>query len=128
MLLGSAMEITTGQDDAPSSDLSPAAWQLAQPWWLHPRRMDVEPSPPSRDARREFTAMATQIGLAAWMLGTAFMSSCVPADRFGVPAAAKLEWFLNQPAGAERPAPATHAPAGSITATRVVSASASGTD
>ena len=121
------MEIS-GQDDSPSSDMSPAAWQLSQPWWLHARRTDTAPPPLSRDARRQFTAMATQIGLAAWMLGTALMSSCVPADRFGMPAAAHLDWLLLPPVINERPAPAARIPAAAITATHVVATSARSVD
>jgi hypothetical protein len=116
---------STSSDDSPSSNMSPAARQFAQPWWLHPRRIAAAPPPPSRDARREFTAMATQIGLAAWMLGTALMSSCGPADRFSIPAA-HFEWLLLPPGVAERQAaPAARIPTASITATHVVAASAS---
>ena len=99
----------TGQDDAPPSEMSPAAWALIQPWWLHPHCNEAAPTPPAPDARRTFAAMATQIGLAAWMLSMALTSACVPDSRFGgaAPAAAHLDWFVKPLAGERPVAPAT---------------------
>jgi hypothetical protein len=109
--------------------MSPMAHLFAQPWWLHPRRSDAAATPPSRDARRDFTAMATQIGLAAWMLGTALTSACVPADLVGgaAAAAARLDWRSLSPTVTQAPAPDAPIPA-PITATHVVAASAPGPD
>ena len=64
-------------------EVCPAAKQWAQPWWLNaPAVNGRDVSRASRDARREFAVIAAQIGLAAWMLGTAMTSSCVTLDGF----------------------------------------------
>jgi hypothetical protein len=115
-------------NDSTSLAMSPMARQFAQPWWLHPRRTDAAATPRSRDARRDFTAMATQIGLAAWMLGTALTSACVPADLVGgaAAAAARLDWLPLSPAVTQAPAPDARIPVAVVTATPVVAASAPG--
>ena len=101
---------STDQNQAPPSEMSPAAWALTQPWWLHPHCHEAAPTRPTPDARRDFAAMATQIGLAAWMLSMALTSACVPDGRFGgaAPAAAHLDWLVKPLAADELPvAPAT---------------------
>ena len=107
--------------------MSPMAQLFAQPWWLHPRRRDAVATPRSRDARRDFTAMATQIGLAAWMLGTALTSACVPADLVGgaAAAAARLDWLSRPPTVTQAPASSVRVPDARITTTQVVAAAAS---
>ena len=49
---------------------------LGSSWWLHPRERPAAICPKTRDVLREFATMATQLGLAAWLLGLALTSSC----------------------------------------------------
>ena len=83
------MTIDDDTDDTPRV-VGPAPLPLTQPWWLHARADDAGLPPHERDPLREFAGMATQIGLAAWMLGTAMTTACGPVDRLGAaPTAAR---------------------------------------
>jgi hypothetical protein len=55
--------------------LSPAVNEWAEPWWINPRVPQSE-LVQSRRPAREFTAMAGQICLVAWMLGLLAQSAC----------------------------------------------------
>jgi hypothetical protein len=95
----------------------PAAEHWAQPWWLHaPVGNGRDVSRASRDARREFAGIAAQIGLAAWMFGTAMTSSCATLDRWsgGTPVTPRESREI---AGAQGSAPASaHRPARAVAA------------
>jgi hypothetical protein len=53
----------------------PALNEWAEPWWINPRVPQSELAQSRRPAR-EFSAMAGQICLVAWMLGLLAQSAC----------------------------------------------------
>ena len=93
-------------------EMSQAARQWAQPWWLHASvANDRDGHRSTRDVRREFARMATQIGLAAWMFGTAMTSSCVSVNRWsGATPVAQREASVTAGAQASAPAARTGRP------------------
>jgi hypothetical protein len=72
---------TTGTNHSEAPDSTASEW--TQPLWLHPTGPAARPVDPSTDPVRDFAQMAAPIALAAWMFGTALMTSCAPSELAG---------------------------------------------
>jgi hypothetical protein len=72
---------THGTNHCEAFDSSASEW--TQPLWLHPTGRGARSLDESPDIVRDFARMAAPIALAAWMFGTALMTSCAPAEVAG---------------------------------------------
>jgi hypothetical protein len=72
---------THGTNHSEAFDASASEW--TQPLRLHPTGRTVRSLDASPDIVRDFARMAAPIALAAWMFGTALMTSCAPAEVAG---------------------------------------------